>query len=583
MLNLLIKDRRLWVIPTLFWCLLSALSLFWNLSELRQYQRDLISNQGRMIFNMFESVRLWNAGHGGVYAPVTESTPPNPYLIIDERDFTTPGGKPMTMVNPAYMTRQLSALLEQQGELDVKLTSLKPLNPGNAPRDWERTALSLFEEDPAQSEWLGFADVVGGEQFRYIAALYIKPACLSCHAAQGYQLGDIRGGLSVSFPTASIQQATQGQWRKLVISHLIAWVLLSWLTTIWLGRMRSQMLQIEQARDTQEQLVHERTHELHLKALQHQKTEENLRLILSSSAEGTFALDDQGRVTLCNPAALQQLGYRQESQVLGKPIRQLLCRNEQKSDENCHHCGSACAIQASYLDGLEQHLDEAEFRRADGSRLDVEFRSHPVFLDEKIAGAVVTFSDITERKARQHQIWKQANFDPMTGLYNRHAFLEHLRTHAVSAQRRYEQFALLFIDLDGFKQVNDEMGHDVGDVLLQEVARRLQSATRESDSIGRLGGDEFSVLLGGCHAEGVATQLADKLLKRLAEPYEISGSMARVSASIGIALFPKHGRSGKKLLKHADMAMYAAKNQGKNRYVIYQAEDYSSNAVHHQT
>lgn len=566
----LLENRLLWFFPVLFWAMLAGLSFAWNSSSLEDHHRELITNQGRQIATMVESVRLWNASHGGVYAPVSEDTPPNPYLIVPERDISSPSGRPLTMVNPAYMTRQLSGVLHELTDVEAHLTSLRPLNPVNTPRDWERQALELFEADQQLEEWSEFAVVDDSEQFRYISPLHIQQPCLVCHAIHGYKLGDLRGGISINFPTTEILTPMQGQYTNLFAIHLAVWLLLSLLSLLMLTRLRYHMLTLRKAKDEQEGLVQQRTTELQSKAAQYRKTEEKLRLILSSAAEGTFAVDVQGKITLFNPAGLRFLGYQQESEVLGKDVRGLLCPSEE--DELCKSCGQVCAIQTSYLYGKSQHVEEANFRRADGSPLPVEYRSQPVFVEDEIAGAVITFADISERQARHQKIWQQANFDLLTGLYNRHAFMETLRKQVSAAKRRHEQFALLFIDLDGFKPVNDELGHEAGDQLLKEVAERLQAITRGADTVARLGGDEFTVILPDCTNEQTVGDVANKLLRSLGSPYHIMGEEALISASIGVAMFPEHGRLCKKLLKHADMAMYAAKRQGKNRYVIYQQQ-----------
>lgn len=562
-----VLDRRFWILPVLFWAILAGISLSWNLKELRQHQYELMDHQGRLIFTMVESIRLWNAKHGGVYAPVTANSPPNPYLVIDERDIESPSGRPLTLINPAYMTRQLSGLVNELSGVEIYLTSLKPLNPANIPRDWEDRALRLFEQRRDVHKWSETAIVDGQQRFRYIAPLITQQACLSCHAHQGYQLGEIRGGISVSFPTAQIVDPVSPQDDNLSAIHLIAWLLLSLLSLVLLMRFRHHLLAMQQARDEQEQLVEERTLELRHKAQQHQKTENQLGLILSSSGEGIFALDAKGRFTHCNPAALHYLGYLDERELLGRRARNLLCPD---SNGECSHCLSDCFLHSRYEESEQHHVEEGQFRCADGSTLPVEYRASAVRIEGELVGSVISFADISERQQRQEQIWRQANFDALTGLNNRHAFEDLLKRRVQDARRYQHIFALLFIDLDGFKAVNDNLGHDAGDAVLKEVATRLSSHTRESDIIARIGGDEFTVLLPECDDQQTAAEVARKLIHTLAEPIRIRNEEVRISASIGIALYPEHGKLCDTLLSNADHAMYEAKNQGKNRFIIYQ-------------
>lgn len=565
----LIQDRRLWILPILLWAILSGASLGWNLQEIRQHQYEMMTNQGRLIFTMVESIRLWNAGHGGVYAPQSDTTLSNPYLVIKERDITSPSGRPLTLLNPAYMTRQLAGMVTELSGVKLHLTSLKPLNPVNAPSDWERLALLNFEQDRDKVEWTEVAHVEGEERFRFVAPLLTREACMACHANQGYRVGDIRGGISVSFPTAPVVDPMQPQRYNLIVIHLVVWLILSTLSIILLGRLRRHLLAMQEVHTAQEALIAARTDELHQKAQQHEQTENQLRLVLSSSGEGIFALDAKGRFTLCNPAALHYLGYQTEVELLGRHARETLCPS---GKELCQVCETGCALHSNYDEGEHHHVEEAEFRRADGSKLPVEYRASAVYRDGVVVGSVVNFADISERKQRQELIWRQANFDHLTGLSNRHALQDMLR-HRIRIAKRYKQsFALLFIDLDGFKQVNDLLGHDAGDSLLQQVAERLRKHTRESDIIARLGGDEFTVILPKCHIEAEAGRVATKLIQVLSEPYTVKDNQqACISASIGVAMHPRDGKACDTLLNHADDAMYEAKKQGKNRYLIYQA------------
>ncbi|WP_220808507.1 CHASE domain-containing protein [Noviherbaspirillum aridicola] len=161
------------------------------------------------------------------------------------------------------------------------------------------------------------------------------------------------------------------------------------------------------------------------------------------------------------------------------------------------------------------------------------------------------------------QALQLALFDALTGLPNRKLLDERLGQAMASARRRQGQLALLFIDLDRFKPVNDSYGHACGDLLLKEVALRLQSCMRESDTASRLGGDEFVALLSVVDGEGAARLVAEKILARLTEPYEVAGHTFDISASIGVALYPQHGVDSKSLVRSADLAMYEAKNAGR--------------------
>lgn len=179
-------------------------------------------------------------------------------------------------------------------------------------------------------------------------------------------------------------------------------------------------------------------------------------------------------------------------------------------------------------------------------------------------------TDITERKDIEEHMQHMAQYDALTHLPNRALFNDRLQQAIAAAQRNKARLALMFIDLDKFKPVNDTYGHGIGDLLLKEVASRIQDCLRESDTAARMGGDEFVILLPVIEARQNARKVAEKILDVLNRPFEISGHTLQISSSIGIALYPEHGRSDKLLVKCADLAMYHAKQQGRNNVQIYQ-------------
>ena len=178
-------------------------------------------------------------------------------------------------------------------------------------------------------------------------------------------------------------------------------------------------------------------------------------------------------------------------------------------------------------------------------------------------------SDISDKKETDAIIWRQANFDPLTNLPNRHMFHTRLEQEILNTQRTSLKLALLFIDLDRFKEVNDTLGHNVGDQLLTEVAQRLSSSVRKSDMVARLGGDEFTIILSQLTDVSQVETVAQNILRRLAEPFTLNNEIAYVSASIGITLYPEDTDEVEQLLMNADQAMYVAKKKGRNRFSYF--------------
>lgn len=176
--------------------------------------------------------------------------------------------------------------------------------------------------------------------------------------------------------------------------------------------------------------------------------------------------------------------------------------------------------------------------------------------------------EMVQRKAYQKALYHSAKFDKLTNLPNRALFHDRLDQTLKQSERYQREFALLFIDLDGFKSVNDTMGHDVGDGLLAQAAQRLLDCVRDADTVARMGGDEFTVILSTIASADDAKTVAKKIIESLSMPFEIEHHKAKIGASIGISVFPEHGRNIDTLLKNADDAMYAAKKAGKNDFRV---------------
>lgn len=196
-----IEKRHVVFSAAAVWVLLVFCSFWWNAVSARQERRHVALETGRAFFSQIVLTRAWNAAHGGVYVPVTEKTQPNPYLKTTRRDIRVDDGLTLTMVNPAFMTRQLSEMAEKEYAIKFHITSLRPLRPENIPSEWEHAALQSFEE--GSREYIELVPFDGGETLRYMGPLITTTPCLRCHAEQGYREGDIRGGISITFPVSS--------------------------------------------------------------------------------------------------------------------------------------------------------------------------------------------------------------------------------------------------------------------------------------------------------------------------------------------------------------------------------------------
>jgi diguanylate cyclase (GGDEF)-like protein len=230
-----------------------------------------------------------------------------------------------------------------------------------------------------------------------------------------------------------------------------------------------------------------------------------------------------------------------------------------------------CPIYAAFTTGSTHSRDDEVFWRKDGTSFPVEYTSTPILEDGELAGAVVTFRDITERKALKEQLHHQAFHDLLTGLPNRALFMDRLEHALTRANRRGSKVAVLFADLDNFKVINDSLGHKVGDQLLIAVAERLKTHLRPEDTAARLGGDEFTILAEDIASAGEVVQIAERIAELLQPPIALDGQEVFATVSTGIALNSPTQEEPADLLRHADLAMYRAKYRGKARYEVFES------------
>ena len=281
--------------------------------------------------------------------------------------------------------------------------------------------------------------------------------------------------------------------------------------------------------------------------------------ILSNSPDLSFTFDPEGKLTFGNRAFLEFLNFSAE-EAIGKPWTNL---NEfagavlQKNVE----------LAIKYRETLHA---ETELKGQNGIAVNFDCIFVPVPTgDGKVESVVGMMRDITIRKAHEKKNWQRANFDELTGLANRSLFLDRLERAVLQPGRTGLVTALLFIDLDRFKQVNDNFGHSVGDTLLKSVADRIHACVRATDTAARLGGDEFTVILHDVHDIGHIRAVAIKLIKALAAPFQIHEHSLQVSASIGVSISSQDAQTTHSLMFNADLAMYAAKSAGRDQVVFF--------------
>ncbi len=295
----------------------------------------------------------------------------------------------------------------------------------------------------------------------------------------------------------------------------------------------------------------------------------HVRLLLDSTSEAMYGTDLQGMCTFANPACLRMLGYDNEDDLVGKRIHDLIHHTH---SDGRPYPAKECAVRVATLAGNAHHCNEEVHWRADGTHFPVEYWSRPVYKDGKLVGAVIAFNDISQRKQSEAERHQLAYYDGLTGLPNRQLFNDRLRQALTDAKRRNRLVALMVLDMDRFKIVNDTMGHEAGDALLREIAVRMEQSIRSNDTVSRLGGDEFALIFTDVGETRHIAQLAQKVLSQFVAPIMIEGREVFSGASIGIALYPSDTDHKDELLKFADSAMYHAKDLGRNNFQFYSHE-----------
>lgn len=293
------------------------------------------------------------------------------------------------------------------------------------------------------------------------------------------------------------------------------------------------------------------------------EAKEKLRLsslVLENSSEAMVITDDKNKIIAVNPAFTSITGYSFD-EVKGKDPGGL------KSGK---HDVSFYKEMWNSINESGQWQGEIWDKRKNGEKY-AKWLTIDTIKNKfgEITRYVALFSDVTTRKMSEDIIWKQANFDSLTGLPNRNMFHDRLKQEVSKSSRGSLKLALLLIDLDQFKEVNDTMGHDRGDLLLKIAARRILDCVRASDTVARLGGDEFTVILPDLHDHKNIDSISQHLVASLAEPYDLGDEVVHISASVGITMFPNDATEIGRLIKNADQAMYAAKNQGRNRFSYF--------------
>jgi diguanylate cyclase (GGDEF)-like protein/PAS domain S-box-containing protein len=369
--------------------------------------------------------------------------------------------------------------------------------------------------------------------------------------------GDPIGVYDVYQDSRLIEERIEATRSDFFVAAIVASSLLVGL--IWLTFGGASRVLAGQNRRLQEQAMNERLLRVDL-----QRSEERFRSLVRNASDSVVVINEDAVIRFESPAVERILGYKAEDRI-GRPVVANVhaddrLRVERRLSEVAARVGSEATV-------------EFRAQHADGSWRILEAIAKNLIDDPAVGGVVVNYRDITERKALEEQLRHQAFHDALTGLANRSLFLDRLSHALARVGRGAQPVAILFLDLDDFKAVNDHLGHGEGDRLLIAVAGELVAATRATDTVARLGGDEFAILIEDTGL-AEARRAADRIVERLRAPISMGEREVTAQASIGIAMQAPAEGSAEELVRWADIAMYAAKARGGNRHVTYEPSLY---------
>ncbi|WP_042454930.1 sensor domain-containing diguanylate cyclase [Neobacillus dielmonensis] len=291
-----------------------------------------------------------------------------------------------------------------------------------------------------------------------------------------------------------------------------------------------------------------------------QRVRDRLELLWNSVADAAYFFDTEETFLGVNKSFEQIFGWTKEEILKDKNIS--IIPNESKKDMK--------NIIGQLKKGEKIPSHEVQRITKDGRVIDVLASYAPLYdVNGRWEGGVAVYKDITERKKYEEQLKQLAHIDFLTGLPNRAYFYEKLTEEINAARKKQIPFAVLFLDIDKFKNINDTKGHDIGDLLLKEFANRVKNSIRKHDTLARFGGDEFVILIPDLNILGDATEIAERIIQSLEPNWSIGDYNLKITTSIGIAFYSDNNLDEKTILKHADVALYRAKESGRNNYQVY--------------
>ena len=461
-----------------------------------------------------------------------------------------------------------------EGDIVIRTVSDRPRNSKNMANTFEQKMIQYFKDHPKEKE----SFLQEEDAFYYTQPLRIKESCLQCHGkredailsirdqystAYDYKLGEIRGLLNIEIKKRDFFAGMYADFTNTLLSRILLYMV--FLIIIY--------LLIREIRQQEEQYTRDLEIDIKRKTNEIIKQKDTFETLFEKSADGILIIDN-GKFIQCNEKIVEMLHYDSKDDMLNVRPSELSPEfqpDSRRSDEKAEEM-----INIAIKNGTHQF--EWVHSKANGKNFVTEVTLTSITLNNRNVLHVI-WRDISEKNKVQQELLKQkdildyqAHHDGLTGLPNRVLFNDRLEHGIELAQRHSMKLALFFIDLDYFKQINDSLGHQIGDRVLIAVAERLKAKIRNEDTLARLGGDEFTIIMEDLKDVKDASLLAHKIQKVLEQPIHIEGHTLYISCSMGISLYPQDDTDANNLIKYADAAMYKAKEEGRNNFQFYASE-----------
>lgn len=460
------------------------------------------------------------------------------------------------------------------GGIVIRTVSDRPRNMDNMANDFELEMIQYFKKHPKEKQKFIQKD----NAFYYTQPLYVKESCLKCHGkrvdtipsirdkyanAYDYKLGDIRGLLNIKIKERNFFALMYTDFIDTLIGTIFLYIIFLIIIYVLIKKLRLK----------DKLYTHKLESDIKTKTYEIKKQKEVFETLFEKSADGILIIDD-GKFIQCNEKIVKMLHYNSKEELLNTHPSEL-SPEFQPDGRNSYEKAEEMLSIAIENNG---HQFEWLHIKANGETFLAEVTLTPITLNNRNV-IHVAWRDISDKKKAQEALIEQKDIldyqvhhDALTGLPNRTLFNDRLE-HGIELSKRHStKLALFFIDLDQFKQINDSLGHQVGDRVLIAVAERIKAKIRKDDTLSRLGGDEFTIIMEDIKELEDASLLAQKIQKVLTQPIHIEGHTLYTSCSIGISLYPDDDTDANNLIKYADAAMYKAKEEGRNNFQFYSSE-----------